>query len=337
MTRQMSFFPQWSAPPEPGAPPGDAIPLGKKRGVEYFDLPCRTLLNRCSSDRMPFQWTLNPYRGCEFGCTYCYARYSHEFLGMEEWTDFQDKILVKRNAPERLARDLSRARLDGESIAMGTVTDPYQPAEREFRVTRKILEVLARARGLDFSITTKSTLVTRDLDLLQEIDRRGRLTINVSLITLDRRVARILEPRAPTPELRLKTVRTLSRAGLRVGVFAMPVLPGLTDSPRDLDALVRSCAEAGARHFSAQVLFLRESARKGFLPRLEKEFPNLARRYRREYGRSGYLDRSAQDRIRALVTELKRKHGFGAAAASGPHPTGPRPAPPERTTPGSPR
>jgi DNA repair photolyase len=337
MTRQLSFFPQWSAPPEPGAPPGNAIPLGKARGVEYFDLPCRTLLNRCTSDRMPFQWTMNPYRGCEFGCTYCYARYSHEFLGMEKWTDFQDKVLVKRNAPERLARDLSRVRFDGESIAMGTVTDPYQPAERKFRVTRRILQLLARARGLDFSITTKSTLVTRDLDLLQEIDRRGRLTINISLITLDRGIARILEPRAPTPQRRLETVRTLARSGLRVGVFAMPVLPGLTDFPGDLDALIRSCAEAGARHFSAQVLFLRDSARKGFLPRLEKDFPDLARRYRREYGRSGYLDRSAQDRIRTLVAALKRKHGFGAAAASTPCPTASQPAAPARTFPGSPQ
>src|SRR5213593_3705274 len=229
-------------------------PLGETRGVSFFDLPCRSVLNRCASERMPFAWTINPYRGCEFGCTYCYARYSHEYLGMEDWLDFQDKIFVKREAPGRLARELRRVRPDGEAIALGTVTDPYQPAEREYRITRRILEVMASARGLRLSITTKSTLVARDLDLLQAIASRGRLTVNVSLITLDRRIARILEPRAPTPVKRLATIRTLADAGLRVGVFAMPVLPGLTDSPRALEALVGRSAEAGATHFAAQVL-----------------------------------------------------------------------------------
>jgi len=257
---------------------------------------------------MPFEWTINPYRGCEFGCTYCYARYSHEYLGMEDWLDFQDKIFVKREAPTRLAQELGWARLDEEAIALGTVTDPYQPAERDYRITRRLLEVLARTRGLRLSITTKSTLIARDLDLLQAIASRGRLTINVSLITLNRRIARILEPRAPTPEKRLASIRTLAAAGLQVGVFAMPVLPGLTDSPRALEALVSRSAEAGATHFVAQVLFLRGSARRGFLTTLERDFPALARRYRRIYGESAYAARFIRDQVAARVAELKTKY-----------------------------
>jgi len=261
---------------------------------------------------MPFEFTLNPYRGCEFGCTYCYARYSHEFLGMTEWLDFQDKILVKRNAPERLSREMSRGRLEGKSVALGTVTDPYQPAEREYRVTRSILEVLARGRGLTLTITTKSALITRDLDLLRVLAARSRLTINVSLITLDRRLARILEPRAPTPRKRLETIRTLAGAGLRVGVFAMPVLPGLTDSPRAMQALVARSAEAGATHFAAQLLFLRGSARQGFLPRMERDFPELAGRYREVYRRSAYPSHATRRRLTAMVAALRRKYGLGA-------------------------
>jgi DNA repair photolyase len=261
---------------------------------------------------MPFQWTINPYRGCEFGCTYCYARYSHEFLGMGEWLDFQDKILVKRAAPALLPRELTCERMDGKSLAIGTVTDPYQPAEREFQITRGILERLVLARNLTLSITTKSALITRDLALLRQIGSRSRLSINVSLITLNRRFARILEPRAPTPERRLATVRQLAGAGLKVGIFAMPVLPGLTDSTRGLEALVKAGVGAGATHFVAQMLFLRGSALKGFLPRLEKDFPALASRYRREYARSAYQSEVVRERLSLLVSDLKRRHGLGS-------------------------
>ena len=313
MDGQLSFDSQWdlSSEPTPGPGPAGRL-LGQRRGVSFFELPCRSLLNRCTSERMPFQWTINPYRGCEFGCTYCYARYSHEFLGMEEWLDFQQKILVKRSAPALLPKELTSERMDGKALAIGTVTDPYQPAEREFRITRGILETLVRARNLTLSITTKSALITRDLELLGEIASRSRLSINVSLITLNRRLARILEPRAPTPERRLATVRKLADAGLKVGVFSMPVLPGLTDSARGLEALIKAAAGAGATHFVAQMLFLRGSALKGFLPRLEKDFPALASRYRREYARSAYQSHGVRERLSLMVSELKRKHGLSA-------------------------
>lgn len=313
MAGQLSFDTQWDPPSVAKPGPGAAgRSLGKRRGVSFFELPCRSVLNRCTSERMPFQWTINPYRGCEFGCTYCYARYSHEFLGMEEWLDFQDKILVKRAAPALLPKELTCERMDGKSLAIGTVTDPYQPAEREFRITRGILGGLALARGLTLSITTKSALITRDLELLIEIASRSRLSINISLITLNRRLARILEPRAPTPERRLATAHKLAESGLKVGIFAMPVLPGLTDSDRGMEALVKASASAGATHFVAQMLFLRGSAFKGFLPRLEKDFPALAARYRREYARSAYQSEVARERLSRLVSELKKRYGLGA-------------------------
>jgi DNA repair photolyase len=314
MSSQLSFNSQWDPPSAASSGPGAAGRLlGKRRGVSFFELPCRSVLNRCTSERMPFQWTINPYRGCEFGCTYCYARYSHEFLGMEEWLDFQEKILVKRSAPTLLPKELTCERMEGKSLAIGTVTDPYQPAEREFRVTRGILERLVLARNLTLSITTKSALITRDLELLLEIASRSRLSINISLITLNRRLARILEPRAPTPERRIATIRQLARAGLKAGIFAMPVLPGLTDSARGLEALVKAAAGAGATHFVAQMLFLRGSALKGFLPRLEKDFPALVSRYRREYARSAYQSEVVRERLALLVSDLKRRYPLGAS------------------------
>ena len=313
MAGQLSFDTQWDPPSVVKPGPGAAGRLlGERRGVSFFELPCRSVLNRCTSERMPFQWTINPYRGCEFGCTYCYARYSHEFLGMENWLDFQEKILVKRSAPALLPKELTSERMDGKALAIGTVTDPYQPAEREFRITRGILESLVLARDLTLSITTKSALITRDLELLQEIASRSRLSINVSLITLNRRLARILEPRAPTPERRLATVRKLTEAGLKVGIFSMPVLPGLTDSAKGLEALVKASAGAGATHFVAQMLFLRGSALQGFLPRLQKDFPALASRYRREYARSAYQSQVVRERLALLVSDLKRKYGLSA-------------------------
>ena len=179
--------------------------------VEYFEIGARSILNR-TKPNMPFQWTINPYRGCEFGCHYCYARYTHEFMGMEDGRDFESKIYAKAAAPEILRRELRKLdRADG--IALGTATDPYQPAERRFARTRAILEVFAEQKGRHLSITTKSDLVTRDVDLLREIARRNVLSVNMTVTTLNRRLARLMEPRAPRPDLRLAAVRTTHRSG----------------------------------------------------------------------------------------------------------------------------
>jgi DNA repair photolyase len=288
----------------------EAAPLLDKREVEYLGIEARSILNRCSSPRMPFTWTINPYRGCEFGCRYCYARYTHEFMGLNRWEDFEEKIYVKRDAARTLVRELSPDRLAGQSIALGTATDPYQPAERRYRVTRSLLAVMAAARDLRLSITTKSDLVVRDIDLLRRISERSGLQVNLTVTTLDRRLARVLEFRAPTPELRLKALRTLRQAGIVAGVNIAPVLPDITDGRANLEAVIAAAKDHGATHVYANVLFLKPSAQQAFFPFLERHFPHLARRYAARFARSAFLDRAYKERTFRLVADLKRKHGF---------------------------
>jgi hypothetical protein len=187
--------------------------------VEYFTLPARSLLNRCTGVRMPFTWTINPYRGCEFACKYCYARYTHEFMEMRDGVDFEQKIYVKEHAANLLRQELRHAK-PGEQIAIGTATDPYQPAERRFEVTRGILEELARHHGLELGLVTKGNLVLRDLDLLKEISRNNRLFVNLTITTMDVDLARILEPRAPRPDLRMETVHQLNLGSPRSQLLA---------------------------------------------------------------------------------------------------------------------
>ena len=281
-----------------------------KRGTEYYLLPVRSILNHCDSDRVPFSWTVNPYRGCEFGCQYCYARYTHEYMELET-SDFERKIYVKQNAGPLAGRDLATEKIQGEHIAIGTATDPYQPAEREFGATRAILEQMAARRGLSVSITTKSNQVLRDLDLLRQIAAHSALHVNLSITTLRPRLARLLEPRAPCPDLRLDAVRELRRAGIAAGVFAMPVLPGITDGEADLNALARAARDVGAQWFAASVLFLMPSSQKQFLPFLDAKFPKLVRRYRDWFSRSGYAPEAYRREIAARVGALRRKYGLG--------------------------
>src|SRR6476619_4066301 len=229
--------------------------LEAKRAVQYFEIPSKSILNR-TKPTMPFRWTINPYRGCEFGCRYCYARYTHEFMEMRDGLEFEQKIYVKQHAADLLRHELRRVK-PHESIALGTATDPYQPAERRYEVTRGILEEFARHRGFELGIVTKSNLVVRDLDLLREVAKSNRLSIHITVTTLDVNLARILEPRAPRPDLRLDAVRDLAKAGLRVGISCSPVVPGITDAPTDLEALIRAASESGADYVFANPLFLK--------------------------------------------------------------------------------
>jgi len=288
----------------------EATTLLEKSQAEYLHIAARTILNRCSSERMPFSWTINPYRGCEFGCRYCYARYTHEFMGLTRWEDFEEKIYAKRDAARTLARELIPGRLHGQSIALGTATDPYQPAERRFRITRSLLSVMTQARDLRLSITTKSDLVTRDIDLLRRIGLRNSLQVNMTVTTLDRRLARILEFRAPTPELRLKALRTLREAGLTAGVTLSPILPDITDGRDNLEAVIAAAREHGASHVFSNTLFLEPSAQQAFFPFLAQHFPHLQKRYAARFGRSAFIDRAYKERISAQIAELKREYGF---------------------------
>ncbi len=255
--------------------------------IEYFTLPARSLLSRCTSSRVPFTWTINPYRGCEFACKYCYARYTHEFMEMREGADFERKIYVKQQAGWLLRQDLKKVK-SGEEIAIGTATDPYQPAEKRFEVTRGILEELALHSGLEIGIVTKSDLIVRDVELLLRIAEHNSLFVNLTVTTLNTKLARILEPRAPRPDLRLQAVRELNAAGVSAGVICAPVLPGITDSPSALDALVRATKEAGGKYIYANPLFLKPCSAKVFLPFLEQEFPQLVEDYRRALRRARF-------------------------------------------------
>jgi DNA repair photolyase len=281
--------------------------LEAKRTVQYFEIPARSILNR-TKPTMPFQWTINPYRGCEFGCKYCYARYTHEFMEMDAY-EFEDKIYAKSAAAQLLRQELGRVDRE-DRIALGTATDPYQPAERRYGRTRSILEVFARDRGRFLGITTKSDLIVRDIDVLQEIARANVLGIHITITTLNEKLARMLEPRAPRPDLRLEAVRKLSEAGLRVSVFPNPIMPGITDGERQLDRLAKAAKDAGAQGFGGGPLFLMPSAQKVFLPFLGKEFPHLAGRYRETFAKSAYLDRQYKDILRDRVQRVRDRWGL---------------------------
>ena len=285
---------------------------------EYFLLPVRSILNRCDSNRVPFEWTINPYRGCEFGCKYCYARYTHEYMELDA-AEFEKRIFVKQGAaaylPEEIARKYSyESEASGgvapEHIAIGTATDPYQPAEKEYGVTRACLEELAKKEGLSISITTKSNQILRDLELLKQIAKRSALFINMTVSTTRTRLARLLEPRAPRPELRLAALRQLRDAGICGGVFASPLLPGITDREGELEAVGEAAHEARAQWFTSGVLFLTPSSSKVFMPFLEEKFPRLARRYRQWYTRNTYAPEEYRKKVAERVLRLRAKYGF---------------------------
>jgi DNA repair photolyase len=284
--------------------------LEAKRVVQYFELESRSALNR-TRPGMPFEWSLNPYRGCEFGCRYCYARYTHEFMELRDSVDFEDHIYAKSGIGTILRGELKRMK-GSLSISIGTATDPYQPAERRFHRTRQALEVFAEQSGLALSITTKSDLVARDIPLLREIIKRNSVSVNVTITTLDTGLARLLEPRAPRPALRLKAVQALAEAGIPVGVFPNPIMPLITDQPKRLDRLAKAARDCGATYFGGGVLFLMPCSRKVFFPFVEKHFPHLLRRYREKYEREAYLKGPYREMIGERIAAIRDRYGLAA-------------------------
>ena len=278
--------------------------------VEYFTLPVRSLLNRCVSSRqMPFTWTINPYRGCEFACKYCYARYTHEFMEMRNGIDFEQKIYAKQHAADLLRQEIRRVK-PGEQIAIGTATDPYQPIERKLEITRAILEQFAQHAGLELGIVTKSALVTRDVDLLKQISERNEIFVNFTVTTTDPDLARILEPRAPRPDLRLEALRKLREAGIGAGVICAPVLPGITDLPKQLESVVRGAAEANANYVYANPLFLKPCSAAVFMPFLRENFPQLVPDYEQRFKERAFLPAAYRKRISELFARLREKYGI---------------------------
>lgn len=300
----------------PGVPAPNLAPLmgqedlREKGGVTYRELAARSLLNKCDSPRMPFAYTVNPYRGCAMGCRYCYATYTHEFMGITTPEDFHSLVYVKVGAEEETARRLAAVVRRRERIALGTATDPYQPGEAESRVTRRFLELVATHRRVRLGITTKGALVLRDLDLLQRINERSELAVHVSLMSPHADLLRRLEPLAPPPEVRMEMMRRLTGAGVETWLGLAPILPAITDAEADLDLLLGQVRAAGVRRVFSNVLFLRSPTREKYLRWLEAEFPRYLEAYRHAYAGRVYLGGPYRQRIRDRVERLEKKHGF---------------------------
>jgi len=318
----MPALPLFALSSEPCSPPklvgiariaAEAESLREGHNVEYFTLGTRSLLSRVVSGRnLPFTWAINPYRGCEFACKYCYARYTHEFMELRDGVDFERKIFVKQRAAGLLRSELKKVK-PAEQIAIGTATDPYQPAERRFEITRAILEELALHSHLTIGIVTKSNLVTRDTEILRRVGEHNRICVNITVTTVDAELARKLEPRAPRPDLRLEAVRQLNLAGVDAGVICAPVLPEITDRPRDLEALVEAASEAGAKWIFANPLFLKPCSAAVFLPFLGEHFPALVDNYKKRYEGRAFLPKGYGQRLSQLIAAFRRKYGIGNA------------------------
>jgi DNA repair photolyase len=299
----------------PGVPaPGFIRRIGPvidvRRAVEFRPLETSELVNRLSDPRLPFGWTVNPFRGCEFGCRYCYARPTHGYLGHADPTEFERRIYVKQADPAKLMSRLKRARESGEEVAIGAATDPYQPAESRFRVTRRVLESVLRVPGLRVGITTKSPAITRDMDLLRRIAAAGELVVNISLTSLDAELLRRIEPRAPRPDLRLGAMAALTAAGVPARLFAMPVLPFLTDREVALRALFAAARAAGAREAIWNVLFLRGETHGFFLDFIAREFPRLLPRYRALFADGATAEVRYRERVEGMAARVALEVGF---------------------------
>jgi DNA repair photolyase len=277
---------------------------GEYRGLEFLHVNARRVINQVpASSRMPFRYTINAYRGCSHACPYCFARPTHDYLGLNIGEDFERRIVVKVNAVERVRAELADPRWSGESIAMGTNTDPYQPAEGKYRLTRGIIDALVAARN-PFSILTKSTLILGDLARLAAGARHASVRANLSVGTLDEAVWRTTEPGTPHPRQRVAAVARLNQAGVPCGVLIAPVLPGLSDHPDQLEEVVEACVEAGAVSVSSNALHLRPGVREHYMAWLERTYPELVETYRRRYRGSAYLPGPEQRKLGTVVARL---------------------------------
>jgi DNA repair photolyase len=299
--------------------------------ITFRALQTRSILNKSISKRqLSLAWSINPYRGCEFACKYCYARYTHEFLQpapietppigtldipQQPWAlAFEREIYLKENAAwlleQELRKSAQRLAENQDEIAIGTATDPYQPIERRVQITRSLLEVFARHRGLRLGIITKSNLITRDIDLFQKIAAHNTLVIHVTITTTDAALARKLEPRAPRPDLRFAAIRDLRAAGLTAGVLCSPLLPGINDTLQQLDAVSSHAAAAGASFLGAHPLFLKSCSRPTWLSFVREHFPSLTADYERMYASADFAGPAYRARMAGTLRELCRKHNL---------------------------
>jgi DNA repair photolyase len=298
--------------------------------IEFKTIEVRSILNKSVSKRqLSLAYSINPYRGCEFGCKYCYARYTHEFMApksaenegelaagsdtaaanFRDPVSFERMIFLKQNAAWLLEQELKKIdpRLE---IALGTATDPYQPIERKAEITRSLLEVFARKAGYRLGIVTKSRLIERDIDLLVEISRRNSLVVYVTITTPDAKLARLLEPRAPRPDLRFQAVKRLREAGIVAGVFGSPLLPGITDNQKALDGMARRASAVGASFFAAHPLFLKPCSRPIYLSFVREHFPSLQADYAKRFATADFAGKAYREKLAAMVDAACRRYGL---------------------------
>jgi DNA repair photolyase len=279
-------------------------------GITFYEVAARSALNAVPGDsRMPFGWTINPFRGCSHACVYCFARKTHQWLELDIGTGFDRELVVKVNLVEVLRRELSMPSWKREQVALGTNTDPYQRAEGRYRLMPGVIRALADS-GTPLSILTKGTLLRRDLPLLVQAGRSVRVGLGLSIAIWDDELHRSLEPGAPSPRARLDVVRAARDAGLPCGVLLAPVLPWLTDSAEQLDTAIAALAAAGASGVCVMALHLRPGAREWFFAWLEREHPELVPRYRRLYGRGAYVSKEYRRWLADRVAPLIRRHGL---------------------------
>ncbi len=322
----------------PAGDPRELVILDQRlRGCEFVEHDVKTIANSPENTGMGF-WSINPYVGCEFGCTYCYARNTHQYVverahnagripddtltsfrTSHNWESFEHQIFVKqRNAVlAALNRDLVRIHQKNspqnrQSIVIGTATDPYQPAERRFQITRSILERFTTTQGLALSIITKSPLICRDIDVLRELERHHHVTVFISLISTDEKLIRLFEARSPVPHARLRALRKLRNANVNAGIIAAPVLPGITDSAFRIDALIAAAKEAGAAFVQPAVLRIYRCTWNGLLPILDEHFPDLVPRYRALYRDRRNASRGYLDAVKRRFRRITRKHGLAS-------------------------
>jgi DNA repair photolyase len=313
-------------------------------GVKFFEVRAKSALNRVPEiSQVPFRWTINPYRGCTHSCKYCFARPTHEYLDMNPHEDFERKIVVKVNLPEVLRRELNRPSWQGEHVALGTNTDPYQWVEKRYRLTRGVWEAKRDFKN-PCSVLTKSPLLLRDLDLFQEIAAVTSFTANLSIPTIDEKVWRQTEPHTPNPRARIEAVAELTKAGIPCGVLVAPLIPGVNDDPGQVQEIVDACVEAGATHIGGICLHLRGAVKDIWFEWLESYRPDLIPKYEQMYARGAYAPKAERERIMNLVRDarpdsavtqppdyrLRRKAGAGANGLA----SGARRAPARRAGPG---
>ena len=305
------------------------------RGATFVEHRVKSLINSPESTGMGF-WSINPYVGCEFGCTYCYARYAHQYVvrrahdagqipqrdfskyqASGTWDIFEQTIFIKQRETVlwALERDLQRMHQRNQRgqvcpLVIGTATDPYQPAEKTFHITKNVLQRLTRERGLSIGIISKSPLVCRDLDLLIELHKRHRLTVYVSLITVNPDLIKLFETRSPQPHVRLKTLKRLTDANINAGLIVAPVLPGITDDVDQINELIRSAKAHGGRFANPSPLRMYAALHRGFLPIIKEHFPDLYPKYRRAYRGAGAAPKHYTDAIVRRFRKIANECGM---------------------------